>query len=185
MERRVERAALHDQVTAANTLGDAGCLLDEELAIHHRHPPETSAVDDLRFLVAVAKKPHVPAEGNAFLLSRHAVEHGRRRAGEEALGDAVGHRLGEAFSGKSKQQHEAARPAVGGFVGREEVLHPDFGVAADHARAIAAGGPQGGVEPVAIMGRDEEPAEPESERLGKGVDDLCGFDEHREDSLPS
>jgi len=121
----------------------------------------------------------VAAEREPFLGSGQAVEHCGGGAGEQALGRAVARRLPDRLWRKAKQHDRRPGPAVGRGLRRQEHLDADFGVAADHARAVAARRPHRGVEPVGVVGRDDQPREPQPKRFGEGVDDLRGSDEHR------
>ena len=81
--------AEHQQIAAADRLlGQAGRLLADELAVHHRDAPEAPAADQLRHLPAVAEEAERGAELQ-LLLAFEPGEAGRARARQHALADAV------------------------------------------------------------------------------------------------
>ena len=172
-QSRFQRTALQDNVAAADPLADAHRLLDEKLAIHHRHPPDAAAFKELRLLEAVAKKADMLPERSPLLGVGEPIKHIHRRAGEQALRGAVGHRLGERLRGETEGEEAGSRPAIRRLRTVQESLHTDFGIAADDARPVAAGSLAGRPQPVGVVGRRDEPRKPQPKRLGKSVDNLC------------
>src|SRR3954467_15401116 len=77
--------AEHDDVAAADALDHPEALLDEELALHHRDPPEAPAADHLARLPAVAEEAQLAADVG-LLVALEAVEARRRRTRQNRLG---------------------------------------------------------------------------------------------------
>ena len=78
-----------EQVAAADRVGgDAGRLLDDELAVHDGHAPEALLAEPLGGLEAVAEEARTLAEADA-LVGFDAGVAGRAGAGQHALADAV------------------------------------------------------------------------------------------------
>jgi hypothetical protein len=176
-------AALDDEVAPAHPLVDAQRFGGEEFAVHDRDPPVPAAVDDLRLLEAVSEEPHVSAEWKPLRGVRQPVEDGGRGAGEQALRRPVGDRLGEGLGSEPEGEDRHARPAVGRGIDTEPAFDADLGVAADDARAVAAGGADRGIEPVLVVRGHDQPCIPKPKGLGERVGDVCGTDEHGDASL--
>ena len=84
------RCAAEDQeVAAADALHHAELLLHQELALHHRDPPEALAADHLARLKAVAEEPERRPHAEPVGRIRQAVEAGGRGAGEHRLPDPL------------------------------------------------------------------------------------------------
>jgi len=120
----------------------------------------------------------VASDRDPFGRRRHPVEHGRGRAGEQTLGRAVADGLGEPVAGKGEGEDRRSRSAVGGGGRFQQRLDANFGIAADHARAVAAGGCRRGREPVFVVRGDDQPGMAQPEGLGEGGGDSCGTDVH-------
>ncbi len=110
---RFVRAADHE-VAASDAGADPDRVADEELPLHHRDPPEPFTGDHLAGLKAVAEVAQTGAERHSLLRLGQTVEARRRRAGHDALADAVEHPLADALAVHGEQQHRNARPAVRG-----------------------------------------------------------------------
>ena len=164
----------------ATPFGDAERVLDQELAVHHRHSPVAAAGDHLALLEAVAEEAELLAERIAVSGRRQAVEAGGRRAGHHALADAVGEPPWPGRRGEAEQQHADPRAAVGRLLGSELALDARLGVAGDHRGGVsrsasrAASCAQAGLSAVITIR-----ARPHREGLGEGVDDLGVGEPHR------
>ena len=111
-------------------------------------------------------------------VDRQAVVAGGRRAGEDALADAVDDRLlqGVAAEGEHEQADTPGRPS-GVSSGGERALEPGLGVAADDGGGVARSRPRRRVsaQPVGLGG-DDQPGRRHRERFGERVLDLGPID---------
>src|SRR5690348_510057 len=83
-------AATAAAVAAGDALDGAEPVLAHELAVHDRHAPEAAAFELLAELEGVAEEAQVAADADVLVLDQgQAVVAGGRRAGEDALADAV------------------------------------------------------------------------------------------------
>ena len=106
------------EVAAGHALDGAEDVLADELAVHDRQPPEAPAFELLAELQAVAEEAQVAADADGLVLDhRQAVVAGRRRAGEDALADAVDDGLLQGVAAEGEEQQADAGPAVGRLVG--------------------------------------------------------------------
>ena len=103
----------------ATPLIGAEDVLADELAVHDRQPPEAPAFELLAELEAVAEEAQVAADADGLVLDDgQAVVAGGRRAGQDALADAIDDGLLQGVAAEGEQQQADAGPAVGRFVGR-------------------------------------------------------------------
>ena len=118
-------------------------------------------------------------QGASFFSGGQAVKDACRRAGQQALRGAVGNRLAHALVAESVGQYRHSGTAIRRFFRLEAPFYADLRVTPDHARAVAAGGTDGGIKPMAVVRGDDQPRVPQAESFGERVDDLCRSDEHR------
>src|SRR5262249_18344317 len=105
------------EVAAGHALDRAEDGLADELAVHHRHPPVATAFRLFRELPAIAEEAQVATDPDRLVAhDRQAIVTSRRRAGENALADAVDDRLLQGVAAEGEQQQADAGPAVGGLV---------------------------------------------------------------------
>src|SRR5207248_2349212 len=134
-----------EEVAAGHALDRAEDVLADELAVHHRQTPEAPLAELLAELKRVAEEAQVAAQADRpRLVDRQAVVAGRRRAGEDALADAVDERLLECVAREGEEQEADAGPAVGRLVGRQLAFDAGLGVAADDGGGVAGRGLAGG-----------------------------------------
>ena len=111
-------------------------LLDDELAVHHRHAPIAALAEALGGLEAVAEEARALAEPDP-LLGVDAGVAGRAGARQHALADAVLELGRERIGREAEQQHAHARAPVGRLLGLQLAVDADLGAAADDGGAKA------------------------------------------------
>ena len=98
--------------------------------------------------LSVAEEAQLSADADRFVRhDRQAVVAGRRRAGEDALADAVDDGFFQLFPAEAEKQQADAGPAVGRLRFGQIAFDPGFGVAADDGAGVAGGDPPRHVRP--------------------------------------
>ena len=103
--------AENQQVTATNGLLNAEGFLNQELALHHRDPPVTLAIEDLARLELVAEVTQLSANNDAVGRVWQTVEARRRRTREDRLTDTIDELPLQSLGIEGKQQHADTRAA--------------------------------------------------------------------------
>ena len=126
-QRPARSSAEDQQVAAADRCDDAGGLLDDELAVHHRHAPVALAAESLGDLAAVAEEAQVLAERRcACRLRRRRSRPSRGRSARTGRRGSSSC-FAELLAREREQQHAHAGPAVGRLLGRQLALDAGLG----------------------------------------------------------
>src|SRR5262249_26160673 len=121
-------------------------------------------------LERVAEETQVAADADAPLLDhRQAVVASGRRAGEDALADAVDDGLLQRVATESEKQQADTRSSVGRLVGRQSALDAGLGLAADDGGGVAGRRQSGGARPLRRLGGDDQAGRRHGERFGERV----------------
>ena len=157
--------------------GDAGGLLDDELAVHDGHAPEALLAEALGRLEAVAEEARALAEADA-LFGFDAGVAGRAGARQHALADAVLELRPDRFRREAEQQHAHAGAPVRRLLGLQFAVDADLGAAADDRGAEAAHGDGRLARPAGRVGGDDDARAAHAEGLGERIVDCYAVDLH-------
>src|SRR5205085_6343068 len=109
-QRRLLAVAGDEEVAAGHSLRRAEQVLADELAVHDRQPPEAAVAELLALLERVAEEAQAaPQADRPRLVDRQSVVAGGRRAGEDALADAVDQRLLQGIAREGEEQQADPR----------------------------------------------------------------------------
>src|SRR5262245_44682905 len=146
------------EVAAADAFDRAESVLAQKLAVHDRQAPVTAAGEFLAELPAVAEETQVAADANRLVLDDgQSVVTSGRRAGENALPDAIDSRFLQRVAVEGEEENAEPRPAVRRFVRRQYFFDARFNIAADDARGVTGGDLPGGEGPVRSLGGNDQP----------------------------
>jgi len=172
---------LQDDVPAGDPFLDSDRFDHHEFAVHDRDAPVSYGVKQFALLVAITEISQVPSQRDPCLRLGQSIVNGGRRAGHQALPRAVGYGLGQGVGREGEYQQARTGAAVGRLILWARLLPPHFRVAGDHRGPITGKLAHGGVEPVRIDGRHNQPRVAHGERFRKRLFDSRRADHHGSD----